>query len=72
MLFYYFYHLKPRQFHDYAVFGFKSGIGPLIVPVPVHCFSITFLKVIIVHVIFNKYQRFLSMETIKLFLYYGD
>ena len=23
-------------------FGFKSGIGPLIDPVPVHCFSITF------------------------------
>ena len=24
-------------------FGFKSGIGLLIAPVPVHCFSITFM-----------------------------
>ena len=26
-----------------SYFGFKSGIWPLIAPVPVHCFPITFL-----------------------------
>ena len=28
-------------FYLFSHFGFKSGIWPLIVPVPVHCFSIT-------------------------------
>ena len=28
-------------------FGFKSGICLLIAPVPVHCFSITFLAVLV-------------------------
>ena len=40
-------------------FGFKSGICLLIAPVPVHCFSITFLKLHIdVHVTFNVVKGF--------------
>ena len=27
-----------------VIFGFKSGICLLIAPVPVHCFSITFIE----------------------------
>ena len=38
-------------------FGFKSGICLLIAPVPVHCFSITFIQhkiKITIHTISNK------------------
>ena len=34
-------HLMLLYFQSSRVFGFKSGIYPMIAPVPVHCFSIT-------------------------------
>ena len=47
---------KCAENDHFSCFGFKSGICLLIAPVPVHCFSITFIddKILIFFIIFAQ------------------
>ena len=58
----------------FSRFGFKSGICILIAPVPVHCFSITFLTLAVVS---GNVKRMLEKVAIIIsiwifFLYFID
>ena len=51
---------KCAENDNFLCFGFKSGICLLIAPVPVHCFSITFIddKILIFFYYFCSKHRF--------------
>ena len=59
--------IRPRGHLFISRFGIKSGICLLIVPVPVHCFSLTYSRQVLLHLVTKQLikvwcDQSLSME----------